>query len=147
MKNVLIAATLTATAATALAWNDSYYSSRSAAPVVSSEPVVVQETVVTSEPTRGVVIAEEPRYVPQPRITIEQRRLSLDERIQSDVMDAVMHAPNVTGKIGVESRDAAVTLTGWTATAGQARRVERVAHGISGIRSIDNQIRPRVGSI
>jgi hyperosmotically inducible periplasmic protein len=164
MKNPLNArsaawvAALAAVAATAWAASDTYYSSSPASTtavtttsgLAPGETVVTHETVIADEPvapapapaTRPVVIEQS---VQQPPITIEQRRLTLDERIQADVMDALLHA-KITGHIGVESRDAAVTLTGWTATAGQARRAEMYAH-VSGVTYVDNQIRPRVGSI
>src|SRR5262249_12925482 len=164
MKNLALLAALGAVAATAWAMNDSYSPASTTATTTTlapAEPVVVHETVMTSEPivTKETVITTETAAVPaparpvavadevrQPPITIEQRRLSLDERIQSDVMDAILHSPNMTGQIGVESHDAAVTLTGWTATGGQARRAERLAH-VTGVRYVDNQTRPRVGAI
>ena len=150
MKKIALVAALGAIAATAWAMNDSYYpvttTTTTTTTLAPAQPVVVHETLVTDEPapaTRGVVIAED--RVTQPPITIEQRRLSLDERIQSDVMDAVLHTPNITGKIGVESSDAVVTLTGWTNTSGQAFRAGRSAQGVQGVKYVDNQIRPRVG--
>ena len=152
MKKIALVAALGAIAATAWAMNDSYYPGTTTT-LAPAQPVVVHETVVTDEPapvvsepapaTRGVVIAED--RVTQPPITVEQRRLSLDERIQSDVMDAVLRTPNITGKIGVESSNAIVTLTGWTNTSGQAFRAGRSAQGVQGVKYVDNQIRPRVG--
>ncbi|HET7400875.1 MAG TPA: BON domain-containing protein [Usitatibacter sp.] len=81
---------------------------------------------------------------PQPPITVEERRLSLDERIQGNVMDVLL-SQNLSGKIGVESQDAVVTLTGYTTTVGQAQRAGRYAAGVEGVRAVQNQIRPRVG--
>jgi hypothetical protein len=82
----------------------------------------------------------------QAPITIERRRLTLDERIQGNVMDILlMQAANLSGKIGVESEDAVVTLTGYTTTVGQAQRAARYASSVEGVRAVQNQIRPRVG--
>ena len=81
---------------------------------------------------------------PQPPITIEERRLTLDERIQGNVMDVLL-SQNLSGKIGVESQDAVVTLTGYTTTVGQAQRAGRYAASVEGVKAVQNQIRPRVG--
>ena len=54
-------------------------------------------------------------------------------------------ADNISGKVGVESHDAVVTLTGYTVTAAQAYRAERTARGIEGVRAVDNRIRARIG--
>jgi len=80
----------------------------------------------------------------QPPITIEERRLTLDERIQGNVMDVLL-SQDLSGKIGVESQDAVVTLTGYTTTVGQAQRAGRYAASVEGVKAVQNQIRPRVG--
>lgn len=129
---------------------------------VPAEPMEVKEPIATTEtlaPNESVVTPAErttvhtaprehvavPRSAPQPGITVEERRLSLDQRIQLNVMDRLASAPNLSGKIGVESNDAVVTLTGYTVTAGQAWRAERVARSVDGVRYVQNQIRPRIG--
>lgn len=155
-RNAALVAALAAVAATAWATSDSYYSSSQPATtaatttttVAPAEPVALKETTPVSEPA----IAPAPRPAPvveqsvaQPPITVEQRRLTEDQRIQSLVMDTILAAPHMTGKIGVESRDAVVTLTGWTNTSGQAYRAGMYAHRVSGVRYVENQIRPRVG--
>lgn len=119
-------------------------------PIAPSETLAPNETVVTQTETTTVHTAPRehvavPRSELQPAITIEERRLSLDQRIQLTVMDRLASAPNLSGKIGVESNDAVVTLTGYTVTAGQAWRAERVARSVDGVRYVQNQIRPRIG--
>lgn len=156
--NAALVAALAAVAATAWATSDSYYSSSQPATTAAAtattttlaptEPVALKETTTVSEPEtapapRPAPVAEE--SVAQPPITVERRRLSEDQRIQSLVMDAILAAPNMTGKIGVESRDAVVTLTGWTNTSGQAYRAGTYAHRVSGVRYVENLIRPRIG--
>ena len=160
VRNAALVAALATLAATAWAMNDSTYSSTQAGPVMAAAPAPAQPLAVheTLTPNEIVVtdvapapapalrpVAVDDESVKQPPITIEQRRLTLDERIQSDVMDAVLHTPNITGKIGVESNDAVVTLTGWTNTSGQAYRAGRSAQGVQGVKYVDNRIRPRVG--
>lgn len=156
IRKIALLAALAAVTATAWAMNDSYVAPQTTAATQSgalatqpapAEPIALKETTIVSEPEA----VPAPRALPvidrsvQPPITIEERRLSEDERIQALVMDAILTAPRMTGKIGVESRDAVVTLTGWTATSGQATRAGMYAHRVSGVKSVDNQIRPRVG--
>ena len=102
----------------------------------SAAPVVERSVPQTRLVTDGVA---------QPGITVEERRLTVDQRIQADVMDRIAGLQNVSGKIGVVSNDAVVMLTGYTSTAGQAYRVGREARSVIGVRSVDNQIRPRIG--
>ena len=103
-------------------------------PRVQAAPPVVERRV--AEPT-----------VVQPRITVEQKRLSEDERIRAQVMDRLAGMRNISGKIGVESRGAVVRLTGYTTTAGQAWRAGNEAGRVTGVRAVRNEIRPRMGGI
>ena len=115
-----------------------------------NEQVVTEPIVTTTEapfsprqPLAPVVEAQ-PR---EPAITIEQQRLSVDERIQGDVMDLLARNPTLSGKIGVVTKDQVVTLTGYTTTSGMAGRAGRDARGVQGVRHVVNEIRPRVGAI
>jgi hypothetical protein len=161
IRNAALVAGLAAVAATAWATNDAatapgyipdnaHMLSTSAEPPVQS--VRVDESLAPNESVIAADAASEDRAVPvvehgvsQPPLTIEERRLSLDERIQADVMDQLRQNPRLSGKIGVESTGARVILTGYTSTAAQADRAGRVARGVSGVRNVDNQIRPRIG--
>ena len=149
-------AALAAVTATAFAMNESEETTLKS---ISTPSVVVAEdtTVQSLSPNEEIVAAPAPaasekavpvveRSVAQPPVTVETRRLSLDERIQGDVMDAIYNMPNISGKIGVESHDAVVTLTGYTMTGGQAWRAARTAGSIQGVRYVQNEIRPRVGA-
>ena len=78
-------------------------------------------------------------------IVVEERRLTVDERIELEVMDRLASNRQLSGKIGVESRGAVVRLTGWTRTVGQARRAEREARSVRSVRYVQNEIRARVG--
>ena len=86
-------------------------------------------------------------FPPREPITVEQPRLTLDQRIQADVMDLLARSPSLSGRIGVVSEDAVVTLTGYVATPGMAWRAARDAGRVSGVRHVVNEIRPRVGTI
>lgn len=80
-----------------------------------------------------------------PAITVTAPPLDEDQRITYDVVDTIAADPRVSGRIGVETRNNEVTLSGFTTTPGQARHAERDARSVDGVRHVDNQIRPRVG--
>lgn len=172
LRSTALVAALAAIAATAWATNEPLSNSVWVpAPTVVSEPVLVTEdrvivpahgevvtlpgeTVIVSDPLPSnervmpLEAAALPRVepsAPQPRIYVEQRRFTTDERIQAQLLDVLASAPDVSGKIGVESNDSVVTLSGWTTTAAQARRAARYAYGIDGVKSVQNEIRARVG--
>ena len=158
VRNAALVGALTAVTLSAWATHESYNSTYvpdyGPAPHVMidqtapMEPVLVEDTLA---PNETVIAVETPTpvversYVAQPALTIEERRLSEDERIQLVVMDRLANNPRLSGKIGVESNDAVVTLTGFTRTVGQAWHAERDARSVVGVRYVQNQIRPRVG--
>jgi hypothetical protein len=161
VRNAALVAALAAVAATAWATGDTvsnatYVPAPSALtqPAQPAEPLAVtdsltpNEAVVTTSdaapaPTPAPVVVD--NSVTQPAITIEQQRLSEDQRIQAVVMDKLANNPRLSGKIGVESRDAVVRLSGYTATVGQAWHAERDARSVVGVKYVQNEIRPRVG--
>jgi osmotically-inducible protein OsmY len=108
-----------------------------------SEPVVVSEPIAPATETATAPVVD--RSVTQPGITVQERRLSNDERIQAQVMDKLASNSHLSGKIGVEASDAVVTLTGYTSTVGQAWRAGNEARSVIGVKYVQNQIRPRVG--
>jgi hypothetical protein len=129
---------------------------KSAEPLRTEDTLAPNEAVVTTEtaePATPVAAAAAQRPLPvaaradvaEAPIVIEQKAMTLDERIQSQVMERIAGMANASGRIGVESHDAVVTLTGYTVTAAQAYRVERTARGVEGVRAVDNQIRARIG--
>lgn len=148
------------TSITATAWatneamsNDSAYVP--ATTVAVEQPATTSEGVAPSEslsPNESVAVANDAAVAPapepsiaQPGITVQERRLSEDERMQLAVLDKLASSTTISGKIGVETNDAVVTLTGYTSTSGQAYRAERDARSIVGVRYVQNEIRPRVG--
>lgn len=153
VRKAVLTAALAAVAATAWATNESNetltYSTYAPGIVVVEEPAPTATDTLTAfdslEPAETVVTTT---YVSdnvvQPAITIEEQRLSEDQRIQAAVMDKLLDG-NFSGKIGVESNDAVVRLSGYTTTAGQAWRAAREARSVIGVRYVQNEIRPRVG--
>ena len=112
--------------------------------VVTERAVTTTDAPIAPKQPLAPVVEAQPR---EPAITIEQPRLSLDERIQGDVIDLLARNPNLSGRIGVVTKDQVVTLTGYTTTSGMAWRAGRDARGIQGVRHVVNEIRPRVGAI
>jgi len=114
----------------------------------SSETVVtpLQVNVPATEPatTAEPVIVPVPAS-PEPSITVTEQRLTVDERIQADVMDVIRRNETLTGKVGVESNDQVVTLSGWLVNSGQIMRANRDARSVDGVRYVVNEIRPKVG--
>ena len=161
VRNAALVGALAAVAATAWATHetvvikDSAYVPAYTVAVEEPAPVVVSEKsepIDALSPNERVILAADERApvierstIAQPAITIEQRRLSNDERIQAQVMDRIAGMRNLSGKIGVESHDAVVRLTGYTATSGQAYRAGREASSVMGVKYVQNEIRPRVG--
>jgi hypothetical protein len=161
LRTSILLTALAACAATAWATNTTL-SNSSYVPAVAAheEPVVttVETTAIEATPTvtevgPTIAITEEPApaIVPvtqarvAPSITVEEQRLTQDQRIQADVMDLLARNPRLSGRIGVETADSVVTLSGWVATSGQAWRAGRDVRGVQGVRHVVNEIRPRVG--
>jgi hypothetical protein len=114
--------------------------------VVSAEPPAAAPAPVEAPaPAAPPARSAPPR--PEPAITVEKPRLTADQRIQADVIELLASNPALSGRIGVVSEDRVVTLTGYTATSGQAWRAGRDARGVPGVRHVVNEIRPRVGAI
>ena len=158
IRRAALVAALAAVTATAFAMNSDEGLQASATLGVGDGLVVAEDTTVKYLDSNEAIVEESAplasqdvvavveRPAAQPPVTVEERRLTLDERIQGDVMDAIYNSPNISGKIGVESHNAVVTLTGYTMTGGQAWRAARTAGSIQGVRYVQNEIRPRLGS-
>jgi hypothetical protein len=81
-----------------------------------------------------------------PAITVEAPRLSEDQAITRDVVDTLASDPWLSGRIGVETRDRDVNLTGTVGTPGQIRRAVRGARSVPGVDHVTSELRPRVGA-
>lgn len=163
VRNAALVGALAAIAATAWATNESLSYSTSApeyvaveeSTVTTTETVAVAPTesiesttvVTTTEFSDAKAIPVVESSIAQPGITVEMQRLSEDERIQAAVMEKLANSSNLSGKIGVESNDAVVRLSGYTTTAGQAWRAGRDAGSVVGVRYVENEIRPLVGRV
>jgi len=79
-------------------------------------------------------------------VIVEERRIPSDEVLTAMVVERLAANGRLEGRIGVESRDAVVTLTGWTRTEGQAWLAELETRRVAGVSYVHNQIRPRMGA-
>ena len=78
-------------------------------------------------------------------IVVTAPSLTEDEAINRDVVDTLASDPRLSGRIGVETYDRRVELTGVVTTSGQARIAARDALGVAGVREVDSQLRTRIG--
>ena len=83
---------------------------------------------------------------PESSMTITEQRLT-DERIQARVMEVLANNPELSGKVGVESKDQVVNLSGYLMTSGQVMRAGRDASKVQGVRYVVNEIRPQLGTV
>jgi hypothetical protein len=110
-----------------------------------AEPAIEPARAVEPGPAAAPVAPAAP---PQPGITITEQRLTMDESIQREVMDVLARNDSLSsGKIGVESKDRVVTLSGYLMTSGQVMRAGRDARNVVNVRYVVNEIRPRVGVV
>ena len=129
------------------------------APVVTNEMgLAPNETVVIEQverPARPAPVVEKSRPAPTPvaeiaqtedSITITKPRLTEDQRIHAEVMEVLAANPRLTGRIGVESHDSVVHLSGYVATPGQVGLAERDARSVRGVRAVQNEIQSRIGA-
>ena len=91
-------------------------------------------------------------YAPAPspilveeRITVTAPSLTEDQAITRDVVDTLAYDARLSGRIGVETRNNVVELSGRVGTPGQVRIAERDAKSVPGVREVQNSIRPSVG--
>lgn len=121
------------------------------APVAAANAFAPRKAVARD--TRVVTTRDTPaRSVPERAArpvkagTAANQRLANDARIRSGVLERLAaNRATIYGRIGVESQDAVVRLTGYTQTSDQALRAEREARKVRGVRSVRNEIRPRIG--
>jgi BON domain-containing protein len=77
-------------------------------------------------------------------ITVTARRGD-DQRINDGVIAALRGDPRISGRIGVDTFNAYVTLTGRVMTPAMAERAASDARGVSGVADVASYIRSRVG--
>ena len=98
----------------------------------------------SNEPAPAAAASPAPEAVAQPPVIVEDRRMSLDQRIQAQVIDRLASAPDLTGQIGVESNDAVVTLTGTVFSGAHAARAGRYARDVQDVKYVQNELRSQL---
>lgn len=108
-------------------------------------PALAAQAVVTgTAPAASYHLASaDTGYAPQ--IVVTETRGNQDLLITGAVVDALSQDARLAGRIGVETLDGDVELTGIVTTAGQSRQAERDAMGVSGVRHVHNQLATRIG--
>jgi hypothetical protein len=79
-----------------------------------------------------------------PPIVVEAPALTTDQAINNEVIDRLASNPRLSGRIGVETYDRNVELTGVVTTPRQSELAERDARGVIGVRSVQNDLRTRL---
>lgn len=119
----------------------------SLAPVAASAATEVIETYNLPATTYYVETAPATTYYvvyESPPIVVEAPALTADQAINNDVIDRLAGNPRLTGRIGVETYDRNVELTGVVTNPRQAELAERDARSVSGVRSVQNDLRTRL---
>ena len=103
-------------------------------------PTYVAPSTVTTyyEPVSTVTYVEDPIIVTAPY-------MSEDQAITSEVMDRIYNDPGISGRVGVDTFNNTVTLTGRVATPWQADKAQRHAQNTPGVREVNNELRSRIG--
>jgi hypothetical protein len=107
-------------------------------------PLLPTTTIEEQAPVPAAATAADPPYN-EPPITVTITPQDRDTLINKDVMDALSSEPNLSGKIGVETNNQVVTLTGRVGTTGQVDRAGRIARGVTDVSDVQNLIHARVG--
>jgi hypothetical protein len=82
-------------------------------------------------------------YYTEPPIVVTPR--DDDASINQGVVDTLASDPNLSGRIGVETRDREVNLSGIVTTEGQSMRAERDAKSVYGVSNVQNDLTTRIG--
>ncbi|HYC37244.1 MAG TPA: BON domain-containing protein [Usitatibacter sp.] len=81
----------------------------------------------------------------EPPVTVYAPLLTEDEAITEDVMDSIVTDPRLSGRVGVETFNRNVTLSGHLRSSRQVDIAASNARSVPGVIDVENRIRPRVG--
>ena len=82
----------------------------------------------------------------EPPITVTESRSADDAAITSEVVHALRNDASLDGRIGVQTTDGFVELSGIVTSPGQRMHAERDAKGIDGVRNVNNLMSTRMGA-
>jgi osmotically-inducible protein OsmY len=104
--------------------------------------IVMAGALIAAASAVGAQAADESATSP---ITVYGQRATEDQRINDDVVAAIANDSSLDGKIGVQTEDGKVTLTGLVSTFGQADRAGQDAESVDGVKEVDDQVNALVG--
>jgi BON domain len=110
----------------------------------ADETPLAPSTDEAQAPVPAAATEANPPYT-EPPITVTISPQDRDTLINKDVMDALANEPNLSGKIGVETNNQVVTLSGRVGTTGQVDRAGRIARGVTDVNEVQNLLHARVG--
>lgn len=118
-----------------------------AAPAFAAQTITIETT-----PSTTYYVTTDDDYVPpttyyhsEPPIVVTEPRATEDELITQDVVDTLAADPRLSGRIGVETTDREVELSGIVTSWGQALRAERDARSVPGVNNVHNTLATRIG--
>ncbi|HET9651525.1 MAG TPA: BON domain-containing protein [Usitatibacter sp.] len=134
----------------------------SAALAALAVPAFAAQTItIDTAPTTTYYVTTDDDYVPpttyyyyepaatqtysEPPIVVTEPRATEDELITQDVVDTLASDPRLSGRIGVETTDREVELSGIVTSWGQALRAERDARSVPGVSNVHNTLATRIG--
>ena len=94
-------------------------------------------TVTYYEPTTVTYV--------EPPIIVTAPYLTEDQAITSEVMDRIATDGGISGRVGVDTFNNKVTLSGRVGTPWQADKAQRHAQNTPGVREVNNELRSRIG--
>lgn len=87
------------------------------------------------------------QYVaPESPIIVTGPHAAQDELINEHVVQALSTDSRLAGRIGVQTMDREVELSGIVTNASQSRQAERDAKGVYGVRHVRNTLATRIGT-
>lgn len=109
---------------------------------VESVPATPTTDYIYVQPVRP---ADDSVHYYYPAITVNAQRASTDELITNDVAASIAADPYIHGRVGVDTFNREVTLTGRVATPGQRLRADNAARRVDDVAAVHNQLRTSVG--
>ena len=82
---------------------------------------------------------------PKLPIIVTAPYMTEDQAITTEVMDRIASDPGISGRVGVDTFNNTVTLSGRVATPWQADKAQRHAQNTPGVREVNNELRARIG--
>ena len=105
-------------------------------------------TVEYIDRTPVVVASPDPlpvvKYSPAEEIIVTAPRMTEDQAITNDVVDRIASDGRISGRVGVETYNSQVTLTGRVRSPVQAERAGSIARSTPGVRDVNNELRSRM---